>query len=203
MARCGGRLQNLQMPINYCERNRKIATRGGGLQAQLATLNHANRTLQGEIEERSDGGSIACPVRRTHSGGKSIGGGRSPLRLIIDTAPMRSSALTSAAPSWSGIHKPKNVWLATREAIGRNLLEMIIPPQFKAVREGGLNDFLTDGKEQDAGRRVEVTARHKDGHELIVELAISLVRISNNFVSLCLLARRDGRARQTLKQSYY
>ncbi|MBD0330304.1 MAG: PAS domain S-box protein [Thermoleophilia bacterium] len=61
-----------------------------------------------------------------------------------------------------------------REAVqGRLLSETIIPPRYRARHQEGLRHFLETGEGPLLGKRVEISALHRNGHEFPVELTIS------------------------------
>jgi len=62
-----------------------------------------------------------------------------------------------------------------QEAIGRLLCDTIIPARHKEAHERGLRHFLATGVGPILNRRIEIDGRHRDGHELPIELAISPV----------------------------
>ena len=63
-----------------------------------------------------------------------------------------------------------------REAVlGRDLSELIIPPQYRAAHAAGLRRYLSTLSPQMIGRRVEMPALHASGREVQVELAISAI----------------------------
>lgn len=60
------------------------------------------------------------------------------------------------------------------EAIGRNLAETIIPPQYRAGHADGIQKFLATGTGPMINRRLdELSAMHRDGREFPIELSIS------------------------------
>ncbi len=67
------------------------------------------------------------------------------------------------------------------EALGHNANELLIPeivrPQYNKVIE----EFRQPGVEAIIGKVVELTAKHKDGHEFPIEMAISSIRMADNF----------------------
>ena len=63
-------------------------------------------------------------------------------------------------------------WSA-EHAVGRPLGALLIPPALQAAHERGLQRFLKAGEGKVVGQRMELTALHKDGRELDIELAIS------------------------------
>jgi PAS domain S-box-containing protein len=62
-------------------------------------------------------------------------------------------------------------------AIGRELAELIIPPEYRAAHREGLARYLRTEEGQVIGRRSEMVAMRADGSRLPVELAIQSVRI--------------------------
>jgi two-component system sensor histidine kinase/response regulator len=68
-----------------------------------------------------------------------------------------------------------------REALGRELAEMIIPERDRAAHRRGLERFLATGEGPVLGRRLELTALHRDGREFPVELTISPLEMENGY----------------------
>ena len=64
---------------------------------------------------------------------------------------------------------------AKEEALGRPLRDVVIPDRYRARHDEGLRRFLETGEGPLLDRRVEVSALHRDGHEIPVELTISAV----------------------------
>ncbi|HEY5315044.1 MAG TPA: response regulator, partial [Pirellulales bacterium] len=65
------------------------------------------------------------------------------------------------------------------EVIGRQLSETIVPPQYREAHNRGLAHFLATGEAPLLNQRIEITAMHRDGHELPVELTISALRVQS------------------------
>jgi PAS domain S-box-containing protein len=59
------------------------------------------------------------------------------------------------------------------EAIGRRLSELIIPPGLRERHESGIAHFKATGEGPVLGRRIEVRALNRDGHEFPIELSVS------------------------------
>ncbi|MFE9446202.1 PAS domain S-box protein [Streptomyces sp. NPDC006602] len=59
-----------------------------------------------------------------------------------------------------------------REAMGRPLTETIIPERYHAAHRAGLRRVLAGGEAHVLGRQIELSAVHRDGHEIPVELAV-------------------------------
>jgi two-component system, sensor histidine kinase and response regulator len=62
------------------------------------------------------------------------------------------------------------------EAIGRELADLIIPPQLRDTHRAGLARYLATGDGPLLGKPIEVTAVRSDGSEVPVELAITAIR---------------------------
>ena len=67
------------------------------------------------------------------------------------------------------------------EAIGHSLSAMIIPTRFQEAHEQGLKHYLETGEGPALNRRIELQARHRDGHEFPVELSISPTKIGSTY----------------------
>ncbi len=65
------------------------------------------------------------------------------------------------------------------EAVGQELAELIVPPGLRERHRQGLARYLTTGEGPVLGRRIEINALRRDGSEIMVELAISALRIGN------------------------
>lgn len=59
------------------------------------------------------------------------------------------------------------------EACGEDLAELIIPPRFRQAHRAGLARLAGGGAARVLGRRLELTAVHRDGHEFPVELMLT------------------------------
>jgi two-component system cell cycle sensor histidine kinase/response regulator CckA len=67
-------------------------------------------------------------------------------------------------------------WTAT-EAVGRSLASTIIPARLREAHQRGLERFLECGEGPILGRRIEVPALHRGGHEFPVELTVTPLRL--------------------------
>jgi PAS domain S-box-containing protein len=62
------------------------------------------------------------------------------------------------------------------DAIGRNLAETIIPPRYREQHHRGMRRFLATGEGPLLRGRIEMTALRRDGTEIPVELAVSVLK---------------------------
>ena len=59
------------------------------------------------------------------------------------------------------------------EALGAQVSELLVPARLRPAHRAGLARVLADGESGLIGRRIEVVGRHRDGHELTLELTLS------------------------------
>jgi PAS domain S-box-containing protein len=62
-------------------------------------------------------------------------------------------------------------WKAS-EIVGRKMSDFIIPEKYRDAHDKGLAHFLETGEGPVLGKRIEIEGQHKDGHMIMVELAI-------------------------------
>ena len=66
---------------------------------------------------------------------------------------------------------------AADEAVGRELAELIIPPDLRERHRNGLSRYLRAGETQILGRRVELRGMRKDGSEFPLEMNITTIAV--------------------------
>ena len=71
---------------------------------------------------------------------------------------------------------------AREEVMGKLLVETIVPDRDRETHVQGIREYLRTGAGPVLNRRIEVTARHKDGREFPVELSISPARIGEVYM---------------------
>jgi len=65
------------------------------------------------------------------------------------------------------------------EAIGKELAELIIPARMREQHRRGLAHYLKTGEGPVIDKRIEIAALRKDGSEILVELAITAIKIES------------------------
>ena len=65
--------------------------------------------------------------------------------------------------------------ISAREAVGREMAQLIIPPDLRDAHRAGLARYLESGESDIVGRRVELRGMRSDGTEFPIELAISRI----------------------------
>ncbi|MFN4261845.1 MAG: response regulator [Gemmataceae bacterium] len=68
------------------------------------------------------------------------------------------------------------------EALGRSLVDIIIPPAWRQAHMQGMQRFLVTGEGPVLNRRLELTALHRDGHEFPVEITITPIRQEDSYL---------------------
>ena len=68
------------------------------------------------------------------------------------------------------------------EALGRELAELIIPERHRAEHRQGLKRYVETGMARVLNKRIELSALHREGHEIPVELAISPIGFGEDLV---------------------
>jgi diguanylate cyclase (GGDEF)-like protein/PAS domain S-box-containing protein len=98
-------------------------------------------------------------------------------RIVIETANDAFIAIDEHSTIVDWNHQAEQTFGWTRaEALGRSVADTIIPPTHKHAHALGLAHFIATGEGPVLGRRVELTALHRDGYEFPIELTTWAVR---------------------------
>jgi PAS domain S-box-containing protein len=92
---------------------------------------------------------------------------------IITTAtdPFVSIDQQGLVTEWNASAERVFGW-SREQALGRPLTDTIIPPESADAHRRGLRRVVNGGAARMLDKRIEVTARHRDGHQIPVELAV-------------------------------
>ncbi len=120
------------------------------------------------------------------------------LRLVLDATSDAFLAVDAdqRITSWNAAAERVFGWTAA-EALGRTLVDTIVPPGAAAAHSAGFARFLATGTQRLTGT-VEVPARHRDGTALVVELTLTPVRTDGQ--QIVYAAVRDVTDRRRLEQ---
>ena len=101
----------------------------------------------------------------------------SHIRAVLDTAldAVISMDATGRVTFWNPRAEHIFGW-SRAEAMGRPVVELIIPPAQRAAHTAGLAQYLRTGEGKLLNQRVEMTAVRRDGSEVQVELALVAVK---------------------------
>jgi two-component system cell cycle sensor histidine kinase/response regulator CckA len=104
-------------------------------------------------------------------------------RAIVDTALDGVITIDAAGIVTEWNAQATTIFGWTRdEAMGKSLSETIIPERDHEAHAQGIREYLQSGIGPVLNRRIEISARHKDGHEFPVELAVSPARIGETYI---------------------
>lgn len=67
------------------------------------------------------------------------------------------------------------------EALGQRLSQLVIPEQYRQAHEQGLRHFLKSGNGPILNNRIEIEAIRKDGSRFPVELAVTPLKLNENY----------------------
>jgi PAS domain S-box-containing protein len=104
-------------------------------------------------------------------------------RAIVDTAldGVITIDSTGIVTDWNAQATAIFGW-SREEALGRALAETIIPERDRQAHEQGIREFLRSGTGAILNRRIEIVAKHRNGWELPVELAVSPAKIGDAYI---------------------
>jgi PAS domain S-box-containing protein len=99
------------------------------------------------------------------------------LRLILENALDAVTRMDAAGivTGWNPQAERLFGWTAV-EALGRPMADLIIPERLRDEHRRGLKRYLESGQGPILGRRVEMTALHRNGREFLVELTVTALR---------------------------
>lgn len=67
------------------------------------------------------------------------------------------------------------------EVLGRRVGDVVVPKEMRAAHAAGLQRFLESGEGPILGKRIEISALHRDGHHFSVELTVSPIQDGQSF----------------------
>ena len=102
---------------------------------------------------------------------------RAGLGAVLNTAldAVVVMRLDGTIAGWSDVAERTFGW-SFAETRGRRMSDLIIPPQHRDAHERGLARWIATGEGPLLDRHLEITALHRDGRELPVELSITPTR---------------------------
>jgi len=73
------------------------------------------------------------------------------------------------------------------QVMGRDMAELIIPPDMRGAHNRGMAQFLKDGTSVVINNRIELQALHHDGHELPIEITVGHVKRQSGHLFIAFL----------------
>jgi PAS domain S-box-containing protein len=130
-------------------------------------------------------------------------------RLILETAgeAFVSMDAEGAITGWNASAEQMFGW-RREEAIGRQLVDTIVPPALREAHSRGVHTFLRTGEGPVLNRTIEQTAVRRDGSEFPVELTISPLRVGgehvfNSFIRDITERQQAQREAERLKDEFF
>ena len=95
-------------------------------------------------------------------------------RLIVDTAHDAFIGIDcdGRIVTWNAQAEATLGW-ARDEVLGRDMAQLVIPPQYREAHNRGMQRFLSSGEAPVVNRRLELTSLHRDGREIPIEITIT------------------------------
>ncbi|WP_181952555.1 sensor domain-containing protein [Vulcaniibacterium gelatinicum] len=151
-----------------------VARARGAARALLATnVALESRATERAVELAAANAALERAVADHERALAELRASQDEARAIIDTAFDAYIAMDAEGRvlEWNRQAERLFGWART-EAVGRDLAELIIPPPLRQAHRHGLANFLSTGEGTVLNRRVEMTALHRDGHEVPVSMTI-------------------------------
>ncbi len=144
---------------------------------QKEALDALRRQVETQLELRRHVVELRAALVERDNVQRALDASETRTRLIVDTAldAVITIGQDSRVTSWNAQAEVTFGW-SREEAIGRALGELIIPAGLREAHMTGMQRYLLTGEARVLNRRVEIQARHRDGHEIPVELAITPIR---------------------------
>jgi PAS domain S-box-containing protein len=122
-------------------------------------------------------------VEETERRGRALFESEERQRLILETAgeAFVSMDAEGSITGWNASAEEMFGW-RREEAIGRQLVDTIVPPSLREAHSRGLHTFLRTGEGPVLNKTVELSALRRDGSEFPVELTISPLRVGGEYV---------------------
>jgi diguanylate cyclase (GGDEF)-like protein/PAS domain S-box-containing protein len=110
------------------------------------------------------------------------------VRNILEHAPdaFVSTDSNGIITEWNAQAEKTFGW-SRDEAIGRDVAQLIVPPAMRGAHVAGMLRFQGNGTGPIINSRVRVTALHRDGHEIPVELSVGALQHGDEYLATAFL----------------
>ncbi len=145
------------------------------VEQRTAALRQANEQLTLEITDR---GRIEARLRNSEERHRAICESANDAIVTADAQ--------GKIHSWNAAAE-KIFGFSASEAIGRDTLELIVPPKYHEAKRKGMASFADTGKGNAVGATLELTALRSDGSEFPISFSLSAYEGRNGFVAVALI----------------
>ncbi len=134
--------------------------------------------------------------RRRHHAEHALRVSEERNQLIVETALDAVVTMTNQGviSGWNSQAEKMFGWTRA-EVLGRQLAEVIVPERHRAGHRDGLRRYIESGVARMLNRRIEMSALHRDGHEMPVELSITPIGFGDELVFSAFIRDITGRTR--------
>lgn len=133
--------------------------------ARTLELETINRCLSEEVEQRS---RAEAALRESEMRMRSVLENSHDAFVATDEA--------GTIVEWNSSAETTFGWTRD-EAIGLAMHDLIVPPAYQEAHRVGMARFNATGQQKVLGRRLQMSAMHRSGRELPIELTISQIRL--------------------------
>lgn len=153
------------------------------LEATRDELKSLNDNLEAKVRARTAALEAEVTERKRAEG--ALRESEARLRAVLNSALSAVIVIDAEGKITDWNVRAETMFGWTRsEALGRNLAETIIPPQYREAHRRGLERFFASGEGPVLNRLIELTALRRDGSEFPVELSISPIE-AGGVVTFC------------------
>ncbi len=147
-------------------------------------LQESKEYYQTLLEDSRDGSNI--PLESTGSG-ELLRESKIAYQILLDNSFDAIIAIDSKGEITTWNHRAESMFgWKEEEVIGKPLTQTIIPPSFREAHTNGLKNFITKKESRVLNQRLELTAIHRKGYEIPIEISIcaSLFRGKSTFTAI-------------------
>jgi PAS domain S-box-containing protein len=160
-------------------RENEIVTRSGERRF-ISWNNSVLRSVDGEVIGIASVGQDITEQRKDQ---ESLRQNEERTRLIIESAldPVVVMDATGCITDWNSQAERTFGW-SREQVVGTHLTETLVPTRYRTEHKLGLGRFLETGEGSIVNRRIEISAMHRDGHEIPVELSVTPIRAGGAWI---------------------
>ena len=158
----------------------------GDIRNGSADIGVLQRSRADEIGELS--GAFHALMAERESAQTAIRDSEALVSSILERAPdaFVSCAADGTITNWNAAAERTFGWRRT-EALGRDIAELIVPPALRAAHGAGMRAFGAGHAGQLLNARMRISALHRDGHEVPIELSLASVRHDGKYYATAFL----------------